>query len=63
MHCSSCIWLLENLQRVESAIIRSRVRFSEKELSITFRESQLSLRALVELLRRIGYAPLTGPCR
>jgi Cu+-exporting ATPase len=25
MHCSSCIWLLENLQRVESAIIRSRV--------------------------------------
>ena len=58
MHCSSCIWLLENLQRVEPAIIRSRVRFSEKELSITFRESQLGLRALVELLRRIGYAPL-----
>ena len=58
MHCSSCIWLLENLQRVEPAIIRSRVRFSEKELSITFREEQFGLRALVELLRRIGYAPL-----
>jgi Cu+-exporting ATPase len=58
MHCSSCIWLLENLQRVEPAIIRSRVRFSEKELSITFREERFSLRALVELLRRIGYAPL-----
>jgi Cu+-exporting ATPase len=58
MHCSSCIWLLENLQRVEPAIIRSRVRFSEKELSITFREEHFSLRALVELLRRIGYAPL-----
>ncbi|MBX2980173.1 MAG: heavy metal translocating P-type ATPase metal-binding domain-containing protein [Flavobacteriales bacterium] len=58
MHCSSCIWLLENLQRVEPAIIRSRVRFTSKELSITFREERFSLRQLVELLRRIGYAPL-----
>jgi Cu+-exporting ATPase len=58
MHCSSCIWLLENLQRVEPAIIRSRVRFTSKELSITYREDQLGLRQLVELLRRIGYAPL-----
>jgi Cu+-exporting ATPase len=58
MHCSSCIWLLENLQRVEPAIIRSRVRFTSKELSITFREEGFSLRQLVELLRRIGYAPL-----
>lgn len=58
MHCSSCIWLLENLQRVQPAIIRSRVRFTSKELSITFREEAFSLRELVELLRRIGYAPL-----
>jgi P-type Cu+ transporter len=58
MHCSSCIWLLENLDRAEPAIIRSRVRFSDKELSITFREGKLGLRGLVELLRRIGYAPL-----
>ncbi|MCW5899196.1 MAG: heavy metal translocating P-type ATPase metal-binding domain-containing protein [Flavobacteriales bacterium] len=57
MHCSSCIWLLENLQRIEPAIIRSRVRFSSKELSITFREDRTSLRQLVGLLRRIGYAP------
>lgn len=58
MHCSSCIWLLENLQRIEPAIIRSRVRFTSKELSITFREERFGLRQLVELLRRIGYAPL-----
>jgi len=58
MHCSSCIWLLENLQRIQPAIIRSRVRFSSKELGITFREDRFSLRQLVELLRRIGYAPL-----
>ena len=61
MHCSSCIWLLENLHRLEPAVLRSRVRFSDKELSITFREEQLALRGLVELLRKIGYGPqLTG---
>ncbi|MGV3636733.1 MAG: heavy metal translocating P-type ATPase metal-binding domain-containing protein, partial [Flavobacteriales bacterium] len=57
MHCSSCIWLLENLHRVDKAIIRSRVSFSDKELMITFREEQLSLAGLVDLLRRIGYGP------
>ncbi len=57
MHCSSCIWLLENLHRIESAVIRSRVSFTDKELSITFRETRLPLPALVKLLRRIGYGP------
>ncbi|MCB9183689.1 MAG: heavy metal translocating P-type ATPase [Flavobacteriales bacterium] len=57
MHCSSCIWLLENLDRVEPAVIRSRVSFTDKELTITFREEQLSLQGLVKLLRRIGYGP------
>ncbi|MBL8000710.1 MAG: heavy metal translocating P-type ATPase metal-binding domain-containing protein [Flavobacteriales bacterium] len=58
MHCSSCIWLLENLHKLQPAIIRSRVRFTDKELTVTFREAQLGLRGLVELLRRVGYGPL-----
>ncbi len=57
MHCSSCIWLLENLHRIEPSIIRSRVSFTDKELSITFREEKLPLPQLVKLLRRIGYGP------
>ncbi|MCB0795295.1 MAG: heavy metal translocating P-type ATPase metal-binding domain-containing protein [Flavobacteriales bacterium] len=57
MHCSSCIWLLENLDRVEPAIMRSRVRFGEKSLSITYRDDHIGLRGVVELLRRIGYGP------
>lgn len=57
MHCSSCIWLLENLQRIEPAIIRSRVAFAAKELTITFREDRFPLSDLVRLLRRIGYGP------
>ncbi|MEZ4806077.1 MAG: heavy metal translocating P-type ATPase metal-binding domain-containing protein [Flavobacteriales bacterium] len=57
MHCSSCIWLLENLHRIEPAIIRSRVSFTDKELVVTFREDQLPLARAVLLLRRIGYGP------
>lgn len=57
MHCSSCIWLLEHLQRIDAAVLRSRVRFTSKEITVTFREERLSLRGLVELLRRLGYGP------
>lgn len=57
MHCSSCIWLLENLSRLERSILRSRVSFATKELTITFREEKLALPELVRLLRRIGYGP------
>ena len=27
MHCSSCIWLLEHLYRINQAVVRSRVNF------------------------------------
>lgn len=57
MHCSSCIWLMENLARLDRAILRSRVSFATKELSVTFREEKLPLPSLVRLLRRIGYGP------
>lgn len=57
MHCSSCIWLLENLHRIDPAILRSRVSFPDKELTITFREERMPLSKLVQLLRRIGYGP------
>ncbi len=57
MHCSSCIWLLENLSQLDPAIIRSRVSFADKEMSVTFREGKLGLGGLVQLMRRIGYGP------
>jgi len=57
MHCSSCIWLLENLNRIEPNVLRSRVSFTNKELTITFRETNFPLPKLVALLRRIGYGP------
>ncbi|MBI1185660.1 HAD-IC family P-type ATPase [bacterium] len=57
IHCSSCIWLLENLQTINAAIFESRVNFSKKTIHITFNEQQTSLRQVVELLASLGYVP------
>jgi Cu+-exporting ATPase len=57
IHCSSCIWLLENLNRIQSGILNSMVNFVKKEVSITFKEEELSLRKLVELLASLNYIP------
>ncbi len=57
IHCSSCIWLLENLFKLSADINSSRVNFLKKELKISFNHKQLSFRALVELLTSIGYEP------
>ncbi|MFZ4548001.1 MAG: heavy metal translocating P-type ATPase [Bacteroidales bacterium] len=57
IHCSSCIWLLENLNSLHKGIMHSHVNFVRKEVSITFRESEISLRQLVELLHTIHYIP------
>jgi Cu+-exporting ATPase len=57
MHCSSCIWLLENLYKMEKGVINSKVDFLKKEISIGFKEMEISLRKVVELLTSIGYEP------
>lgn len=57
IHCSSCIWLLENLYRLNSDVYSSRINFLKKELKISFNYHELSLRQLVELLASLGYEP------
>ncbi|WP_161887987.1 heavy metal translocating P-type ATPase [Pontibacter russatus] len=57
MHCSSCIWLLENLFKLNPGISESTVNFLRKEVSLTFLNQQTSLREVVALLARIGYEP------
>lgn len=58
MYCSSCLWLLEHLSELEKQIISSQVNFNNKTLKVTFQIDHLSLRALAELLARIGYEPV-----
>jgi Cu+-exporting ATPase len=58
MHCSSCIWILENLYNLDSGVISSKVNFLQKKLFITYLEKTTSLKKIVELLDSIGYEPL-----
>ena len=58
MHCSSCIWLLENLYKINPGISVSTVNFLKKELNIRFFHKQISLKEVVALISAIGYEPL-----
>lgn len=57
IHCSSCVWLLEHLYRLDEGIIQSRSDFMKKELAVEFDFQRTSLRKVVELLVLIGYEP------
>ncbi len=57
IHCSSCIWILENLQKLQQGIITSQVNFPEKKVRVTFNPEQTSLKRIVEMLCSIGYEP------
>ena len=58
IHCSSCLWLLEQLNKINPAIHNCRVDFLKKQLNVRFDHQKLGLRQLVELLFDIGYEPL-----
>lgn len=57
IHCSSCIWLLENLYKLNPGVKSAQVDFMKKQASITFNKQEVSLRELVSLLHNIGYDP------
>ena len=57
IHCSSCIWILENLQKLQQGIVTSQVNFPEKKVRVTFNPEQTSLKKIVEMLCSIGYEP------
>ena len=57
MHCSSCLWLLENLHKLNEHIISSKVNFTRKDADIVFNHRSISMRQVAELLTAIGYEP------
>ena len=42
IHCSSCLWLLERLPKLNKAVIQSQINFTAREAEITFNESNFS---------------------
>lgn len=57
IHCIACVWLLENLFRLNPGIARSQVNFPRREVSIQFAAEKIRLSELVALLASIGYEP------
>lgn len=57
IHCSSCIWVLENLNKLHPDVTTSQVNFPKKSVRITYNSAQLNLHQLVLLLCKIGYEP------
>ncbi len=57
IHCSSCVWLLENLHKLDVGVLRSDVNFGKKIVHLDFDPQKTSLRKIVELLGAIGYEP------
>jgi Cu+-exporting ATPase len=58
MHCSSCIWLLENLNKLNQGVISSQVNFPKKTVRVTFNEEKTNLQDVAELMAAIGYEPV-----
>lgn len=57
IHCSSCIWILENLNKLNPGISDSQVNFGKKTVRVTYNSGKTSLKAVVLLLSSIGYEP------
>ena len=57
IHCSSCIWILENLHKLNTSIRSSQVNFPKKTVRIVYDKNESTLKSIVELLSTIGYEP------
>lgn len=57
IHCIACVWLLENLFRLNPAIGGAQVNFPRKEVALTFDPGRIALSGVVELLASLGYEP------
>ncbi|SEC60921.1 Cu+-exporting ATPase [Maribacter dokdonensis] len=56
IHCSSCIWILENLNKLNNNVTNSQVDFPKKTIRVTYTK-EFGLKSLVLLLAKIGYEP------
>jgi Cu+-exporting ATPase len=57
IHCISCIWLLENLHRINAGVLKSQVNFARKLVVVEFDPRQINLGTIAATLSQIGYEP------
>lgn len=56
IHCSSCIYLLEHLPKLNPDVLRAEVNFVRKEITLTLKQA-ISLKEVAILLASLGYPP------
>ncbi|MBL6449386.1 heavy metal translocating P-type ATPase metal-binding domain-containing protein [Fulvivirga sp. 29W222] len=57
IHCSSCVYVLENLADFHPGVIQSSVNFLKKTAEIRYNPTVIQLPELAALLSSIGYPP------
>lgn len=57
IHCVACIWLLENLFRLNPGIGATRVHFGRREALISYDPRSVRLSEVAGLLASLGYEP------
>jgi Cu+-exporting ATPase len=57
IHCLACVWLLENLFRLQPGLGASQVNFPRKEVAITLATGRVKLSEVATLLASLGYEP------
>ena len=57
VHCASCVWLLERLNKLNPNIIHSEIQFLKKRVTIRYDYHKVSLFDVAQLLQKIGYPP------
>jgi len=58
IHCSACIYLLENLPELLDGIIEARVDFLNKRCTLLYDPRVVKLSEIAVLLTKIGYEPV-----
>jgi Cu+-exporting ATPase len=58
IHCSSCIWLLEHLERLNDGVIKSEVNFGKKLVSVAFNPNKTKLSSIAAAMNSLGYKPV-----
>ncbi len=57
VHCVSCIWLLENLRKLDDGVLKSEVNFAKKSVVIDYDPGHIPLKRIAGLMASVGYAP------
>ena len=57
IHCSACIWILEQLHKLISGVVHSSVNFSKKTVYVVYDTQKASLTVIAQKLSSIGYPP------